>query len=345
MNKNTARPSLSILLIPLLLLVMTSCRGMGGLIKQPLDKIDGDPSNGERVIDADFETVVSAARSSIPEVGLELVKERKLPEGGLMLIGKAPVTMWSNGGYARVVVLDTADARGVTVRVLTLTKSAMNVTAEWNYAPKIFAALESRLSRSSGRSSSRRAAWSDAPRAAEGREKPPTGSPAAFKPAVAEILDRAQSEPTREFDRHGARFRYPSEFTIERDDETEGVELISLEGADTLIMLQAYEERVFAGESPSAVLDLITDLAAKQFRGFDVDRQRMEIELAGEVYDCRRMTISINGVRVRQEYVALDLRGAYGVLMLQGTLDDSGAFEPESVGAFELLGETFELES
>jgi hypothetical protein len=127
-------------------LALSSCRGPGGLAKQPLTKIDGDKANGERVIHAGFDSVVAAARESIKEVELKLIRNEPIPEGRMM-IGEEPASLWSNGGYARVVILSPEGNEGVTVRVLTLTKGAMNVTANWNYAPKILQTIENKISK------------------------------------------------------------------------------------------------------------------------------------------------------------------------------------------------------
>jgi len=150
MKRMTKKAILSTLLIPLLMLSMASCRGVGGLSKQPIDKIDGDLTNGERVLQEGFDTVLTAARQSLADLDLKIVRDEQLASGGRMLIGEESMSMWSNGGYVRVVILDADEPEGVTVRVLTLTKSAMNITANWNYAPKVFAALDRNLDRNSG---------------------------------------------------------------------------------------------------------------------------------------------------------------------------------------------------
>ena len=148
-----------------------------------------------------------------------------------------------------------------------------------------------------------------------------------------------ERKPTRQFDFHGVRLRYPSHFTFEYDDEDDGVEMFTLEGPETLVMLQFFAD----GLSAEALLELVVDSTVGEYEDFDVERAESEIELGGTTYESQSLTVSLGELRFQQDFVAFGLPEATALLIFQGNLDDDGNYVSECQETFAMVAETLEF--
>ena len=128
--------------LPLLtLMAVAGCATVSGMKDEP---------RGEgvaRIYWADFNRVVTAARDSVMELGLTIDDISQVSDRRWRIIATADVSAFSWGELVRIVV-EQKQEPAVTVRVLTRRRLAVNVTAKDDWAPDIYARMNSKLGRS-----------------------------------------------------------------------------------------------------------------------------------------------------------------------------------------------------
>lgn len=155
------------------------------------------------------------------------------------------------------------------------------------------------------------------------------------------------ARPTRHFEGYGLGFEYPGSFSFELDDESPEVQFVSLEGPDTLLMLQVYSaglvEGAFSEMSPEQFLDMIVESMCEEFGEGNFRIEQAKKTLGGVELASRKVFVNLAGYTFRQELVAMDVRGARIIISMQGSLDENEVLDSVSAEALELLARTFAL--
>ena len=153
--------------------------------------------------------------------------------------------------------------------------------------------------------------------------------------------------PTRHFEGYGLEFEYPGSFSFELDDESPEVQFVSLEGPDTLLMLQVYSagliEGAFSEMNPEQFLDMIVESMCEEFGEGNFRIEPSTKSLGSVDLASRKVFVSLAGYSFCQELVAMDVRGARIIFSMQGSLDENEILDSVSTGAIELLARTFAL--
>lgn len=145
--------------------------------------------------------------------------------------------------------------------------------------------------------------------------------------------------PTRLLDKSGVSFRYPSYFSYGFDD-SEGVVLHTLEGPETLVMLQFFGKQSEAEE----MLEAVADSVAEELADYLVEQEELEREVGGGLYGVKHFVVDIAGSSFVQDYLAFESAAGATVLFFQGNLDEDGDLEPECARTWELIAATLRID-
>lgn len=159
-----------------------------------------------------------------------------------------------------------------------------------------------------------------------------------FELKLGEVTYQGLLEPaaTRAFDKRGVSFEYPAGFTYGYDPTPE-VTIFSVEGPDTLIMLQVFPVEMDAEE----LCGLVMEATAEELGGLGVVSGATEMVLDGEKLSGIELEINLSGLVFVQRGFGPTLDGATAVIFLQGNMDEGGTMNAESSAAFELMTSTF----
>lgn len=160
----------------------------------------------------------------------------------------------------------------------------------------------------------------------------------AFELKIGEVTYQGKLEAaaTRNFHRRGVSFDYPAGFSYDYDPTPE-VTIFSVEGPDTLVMLQVFPIEMDAAE----LAQIVMDATAAELGELSVVSSEVEIILGGKKLKGTELKVSLVGTSFVQRGFGLALDGETAVLFVQGGLDESGKLETESSDAIELLTSTF----
>ena len=122
----------------LALLAVPACATTGGMKSAPITE------GVSRSFQGDYDRVLSAARESVVDAGLDIDEVSKVDDKTWMIIAKKGASAWSWGELVRVVVQETGPAE-TSVRVLTERRMATNVAAKGDYSKSIFSGMEFKL--------------------------------------------------------------------------------------------------------------------------------------------------------------------------------------------------------
>lgn len=153
---------------------------------------------------------------------------------------------------------------------------------------------------------------------------------------------RVSGRGSRAFDASGVRLRYPAEFLYEYDDEIEGLEVYSLDGPETLIMIQVYDEELDLVDVIAGTLEAVLE----ELEPFDVETVEHELELGPHRLASTqlRITIEEEGLAFTQDYFAFHGSGGTGVVCVQFGYDEGGKLSRESSRAERLLRSSFDFD-
>ena len=127
-----------------------------------------------------------------------------------------------------------------------------------------------------------------------------------------------RAHPTRILDIGSVRFEYPKDYVYEFDDETDGVEMWTVEGSESLCMLHRYSIPFM---NKAGVLDMIIRATEDQL-GNHLTKEPCEVALGGLKLEGTRLEIAIGDIRVLQDFYLLPTTGTETVvLILQDTID------------------------
>ena len=147
------------------------------------------------------------------------------------------------------------------------------------------------------------------------------------------------AKASRFFDKAGLRLRYPSEFLFGFDDELEGCDIYTLEGAETLIMIQVYADVL----DPVDVVDATVEVVMEELSPFEIEFAKSKITLAGKEFETQELHISLQdgSLIFTQNYFAFPMAQGTCVICLQYGYDDDGVMAEESRAAMNLLEPSF----
>lgn len=165
---------------------------------------------------------------------------------------------------------------------------------------------------------------------------------ATFDKPVAVTIDgkrhvvKLTPKPTRLFSKASVAFEYPSYFTYEFDNETPGVVIYTLEGHNTTLMVQSFdEEAITSTDALGAVAAELRDAFGDSL----TNDSEIVARLGGKRVKGRRLAANFAGQRLQQDLFPLE--GMSGVLMWQVVPDDEGKETAEMKTVQKLLDETF----
>lgn len=151
------------------------------------------------------------------------------------------------------------------------------------------------------------------------------------------------AKPSRSFHKSGIHFRYPSDFIYEFDDEIEGCDVYTMEGPETLIMMQVYEGELDLQE----VVDVTIEAVMEDLQMFDVEVIEHELSLGTGNYNSTQLKIFIEeeGLGFTQDYFAFPCSEGTGVGCIQYGYGDEMEMSAESARAKRLLTSSFEVDA
>ncbi len=156
-------------------------------------------------------------------------------------------------------------------------------------------------------------------------------------------IGTVSSKGTRYFNQAGLRFRYPADFYYEFDNEIEDCDVYVIEGLDTMIMVQVYNEELELGPTVNRTVRAVL----KELAPFDVEVVKREISLGENTYESRQLRISIeeDGLLFTQDFFAFSYAQGTCVVCLQLDYDEAEILSVESAEAEDLLRSSFEYDA
>jgi hypothetical protein len=91
-----------------------------------------------------FDWVREACEQAVAQAGLTIKETNAVGDSQIVILAEKRVSAWSWGELVRVIVQQSDDER-TTVRVLTMRRLALNLTAKGDYSETIFANILSAL--------------------------------------------------------------------------------------------------------------------------------------------------------------------------------------------------------
>lgn len=157
------------------------------------------------------------------------------------------------------------------------------------------------------------------------------------------------AKESRYFNKGGIRLRYPADFFYEFDDEIDGCDVYSVEGPETLIMVQVYDEPLDLAD----VVELTVEAVMEQLESFEVVTLKHKVKLGGHTFDSTQLRIYIDDgdLAFTQDYFAFGCKlteegdMGTGVLCIQYGYDDDEAMSAESAAARRMLKSSFDFDA
>lgn len=160
------------------------------------------------------------------------------------------------------------------------------------------------------------------------------GKPMQVKVGGETVSLRVTTKPTRHFSSDGISFSYPSNFTFSIDPDTPAVKIWSIEGSDTMIMLQRHT--LMPAEM---IRDMVAEATLSQLGG-SPKKSSTTLNLGNEKHAATTLELKIAGQTLTQHFVGLKGKTHSFVLLIQDSADGENK---ELAHTLEILKKTFKI--
>ncbi|MBA3315637.1 MAG: hypothetical protein M3552_12760 [Planctomycetota bacterium] len=148
------------------------------------------------------------------------------------------------------------------------------------------------------------------------------------------------AKPTRLFSKANVEFRYPSYFTYEFDNETPRVTIYTVEGRESTLMLQIFDQ---AGLTSTEAMNSVASELRSAFGDSFAGVNEIETRLGGKNVRGRRITANFAGQQLHQD--VFPLAGVTGIFMHQRVANADSEVAAEVKSVEQLLNETFRVKT
>jgi hypothetical protein len=148
-----------------------------------------------------------------------------------------------------------------------------------------------------------------------------------------------RSEPHRQFEAAGVRFRYPRAMGFEADFGDPPVRLWTLDGNDAVLILQHHE----AERDPVAALSAVADAMADQYGKALRERVETRLTLGGRELKGTTLRVVLGASPIRQSLYSFKAGRGSIVIVLQDSPKEDGSPSEEFTRLLDMLKASFEL--